>query len=225
MKAGLVINMNQKLQTLEAPGAGPGVQKETIIKHKYYTAVTSIIFCSPLCASWKITWIIGPGFSFDTNVGEEKSRVEIHVLEFFFLIAYTSPNSPWCFTYLTLRGFAFMVPSASKTLTQLLSVAKSHFSLWSPPALPKQGLPPAPLHLHLSLSFVKRQNRPKMESLMLSPTSPNWDLIIVSTLYGILNQSIRNHLISTSDIICWVDPCPPLKKSNFAILGPAFLAR
>lgn len=54
MKAGLVINRNPKLQTLEAPGAGPGVQKETIIKHKYYTAVTSIIFCSPLVPAEKL---------------------------------------------------------------------------------------------------------------------------------------------------------------------------
>lgn len=60
-----------------------------------------------------------------------------------------------------------------------------------------------------------------MESVILSPTSPNEDLIpnLVSVSASprneILNQSIWNYLASTSEVICLVDPCHPLKKGDF----------
>lgn len=39
---------------------------------------------------------------------------------------------------------------------------------------------------------------------------------------GILRQSIRNHLISPSYVICVIDPWYSLKESNFAITNPFF---
>ena len=63
-----------------------------------------------------------------------------------------------------------------------------------------------------------------MERLMLSPTSPNQDLITVLTppRDGILNQSIRNHLISTIEVTCLTNPCHPLKESGLATANPLF---
>lgn len=34
---------------------------------------------------------------------------------------------------------------------------------------------------------------------------------------GTLNLSVRNHLVSTSGVICLTDPCQPLKESNSAL--------
>ena len=36
----------------------------------------------------------------------------------------------------------------------------------------------------------------------------------------ILNQSLRNHLISTSEIICLIDPCQLLKESDLTVTNP-----
>ena len=54
-------------------------------------------------------------------------------------------------------------------------------------------------------------------------TSPNPDLILIpimnsfsSPQNGILNQPIRNHPISTSEVICLTDPYHPLKESDLA---------
>ena len=67
------------------------------------------------------------------------------------------------------------------------------------------------------LNTVKN-NRPKMEPFMLTPTSPNQDLIINPIMYrfsstknGNLNQPIRSHSISASIVICLTDPLPSPK--------------
>ena len=39
---------------------------------------------------------------------------------------------------------------------------------------------------------------------------------------GILNQSIRNCLISISKVICPIGPCPPLKERNLTTTNPIF---
>ena len=39
---------------------------------------------------------------------------------------------------------------------------------------------------------------------------------------GILNQSIRNRLTSTSEVICLIGPCRRLKESDLAITNPLF---
>ena len=39
---------------------------------------------------------------------------------------------------------------------------------------------------------------------------------------GILNQSVRNLLISDSYVICLIDPYHPPKESNLAVTNPLF---
>ena len=36
----------------------------------------------------------------------------------------------------------------------------------------------------------------------------------------IISQSVRNHLVSTAQVICLVGPCHPLKESDLAITNP-----
>ena len=45
-------------------------------------------------------------------------------------------------------------------------------------------------------------------------TKPRLNLITVSASprNGILNQSMRNHLVSTTEVICLIDPCLPQRK-------------
>ena len=59
-----------------------------------------------------------------------------------------------------------------------------------------------------------RNNRPKMESLVLSPKSANQDLLIVSDSprNGIFNESVWNYLVGTSDVICLDRPFLSLKE-------------
>lgn len=63
-----------------------------------------------------------------------------------------------------------------------------------------------------------------MGSLMLSPTLSNQDLVIVSDSpgNGNLNQSTRNHLISTSEVMSLTDTCHPLKKSDLTATDSCF---
>ena len=60
-----------------------------------------------------------------------------------------------------------------------------------------------------------------MESLRLRPTFPNPDLIMVLIFprNGILSQPISNYLISTSLVICLIDPCNPTEESNLAVIA------
>lgn len=64
----------------------------------------------------------------------------------------------------------------------------------------------------------EKDNRPNMESLVLSPISANQDLIPeLSTVSASprnvkFNQSTRNFLTSTSEAICLTDPCLPKEK-------------
>ena len=57
-----------------------------------------------------------------------------------------------------------------------------------------------------------------MESLALSPTSANQDLtaVLVSPKNVLFNQSVWNHLVSTSEVMCWIDPCLPPWESDLA---------
>ena len=59
-----------------------------------------------------------------------------------------------------------------------------------------------------------KNNRPKMESLVLSPKSANQDLIIVSASLrnGIFNESVWNYLVGPSDVICLDRPFLSLKE-------------
>lgn len=58
----------------------------------------------------------------------------------------------------------------------------------------------------------KKQNRPKVESLLLSPTSANQDLtpnltaISTSPRNGSFNQTVLNFLVCTSEVIFLTDP-------------------
>ena len=53
-----------------------------------------------------------------------------------------------------------------------------------------------------------------MESVTLNPTSPNWQLVSVSSSprNGILNQSIMNHLVCTRDPIFLIDSSTAAKS-------------
>ena len=68
------------------------------------------------------------------------------------------------------------------------------------------------IYMHV---LLKQDNRLQMESFMLSPTSPNQDLI-VSTL------PIRNHLINISQVPCLIDACHSIKEKNLAIRNLSF---
>ena len=76
--------------------------------------------------------------------------------------------------------------------------------------------------------LLKRDNRPQMGSLVLSPMSPNRDstpsLIIVSTSLrsGILDQSIWNSLVSIREVIPLIDPCCPPKEGDLVTNNPLF---
>ena len=75
--------------------------------------------------------------------------------------------------------------------------------------------------LNKKVKSLKRNNTPKMESLMLSPMSSNQDLILnylvsASPKNEILNQSARNYLVTTSESICLIDLCRPLKEGDLA---------
>ena len=56
---------------------------------------------------------------------------------------------------------------------------------------------------------------------MLNP-KPRLNYSLGCPRIGILNQSIRNCLISISKVICWIDPCPPLKERNLTTTNPIF---
>lgn len=45
-------------------------------------------------------------------------------------------------------------------------------------------------------------------------------MVSASPRNRILNQSVRNHLVSTGEVICLTDPCYPLKGSDFATTSP-----
>lgn len=63
--------------------------------------------------------------------------------------------------------------------------------------------------------LLKKRQQDQKESLMLGPMSPNEDLIpnlftvSASPRNGILNQSIRNYLVSMNKVICLLDPLVP----------------
>ena len=61
---------------------------------------------------------------------------------------------------------------------------------------------------------------------MLNPMSPNPDLILNYSFClfrnETLNESFRNYLVSTKDIIFLKDPCFPLKDGGLATINPHF---
>ena len=77
------------------------------------------------------------------------------------LIAYTSPNSPWCFTYLTALKFLHLwFPWPQRSLLS--------FHPWQSPISPSEALLPSPgrvyhlpLYICTSLSLVKKQQEKK----------------------------------------------------------------
>ena len=68
----------------------------------------------------------------------------------------------------------------------------------------------------------KRDNRPNMETLVLSPESANEELmphltaVSASHRHGTCNQPIRNRLINTGELICEIHPCLPLEEDHLA---------
>ena len=68
------------------------------------------------------------------------------------------------------------------------------------------------MKIHQQKSVEGRDNRTKMESLVLSPMSTNQDLIpnliaiSISHRNVILNKSTWNFLVSSSELICLTDP-------------------
>ena len=54
-------------------------------------------------------------------------------------------------------------------------------------------------------------------------TKPRFNYSFSSSKNGSLSWSVRNARISMSGVICLIDPCHPLKESNFAITNPLFL--
>ena len=78
-----------------------------------------------------------------------------------------------------------------------------------------------------NILIQKRQQAPNGVTCT-KPMSPNWDfvpkLITISTSprSGLLNQSVWNYLVSTSKVICLLDPCYPLKEGNLATNNPLF---
>lgn len=73
---------------------------------------------------------------------------------------------------------------------------------------------------------MKKVNRPKMELLMLSKpyvTKTRFNYSFNSLRNEILNQLVRNHLISTSEVICLINLCYPLKEGNLVITNTFFL--
>ena len=74
---------------------------------------------------------------------------------------------------------------------------------------------------------IKKTNRPKMESLRLSPTSEklrlNTQLIVQAFPRNvILKQSIWNYLVNTREVTCLIDPCHTLKQGDLATTHPLF---
>lgn len=58
---------------------------------------------------------------------------------------------------------------------------------------------------------------------MLCPKSPNQDYLItvsVSARNVILNQSMWNYRVSTSEVICLTDPCHALEEGDLATTNP-----
>ena len=53
-------------------------------------------------------------------------------------------------------------------------------------------------------------------------TKPRLNNHFGSPRNGILNQSLRNCLVDTSDVIGLMDPCHPLKESDLAPVSPLF---
>lgn len=73
------------------------------------------------------------------------------------------------------------------------------------------------------------ENRPKMESLVLSPGAASRDLVpdlpaVSGHPSGASNLSVWNPLINTSEVICPTDPFtfPPLRKGDLARNNPFF---
>lgn len=69
-----------------------------------------------------------------------------------------------------------------------------------------------------------RQTRPNMELHLLSShlTKLRLNYSFCSLRSGILNQSTKNHLIITSEVICLIDPCHSPKESKLAITNLLF---
>lgn len=168
---------------------------------------------------------MGPDFSFDMNLGEKKAGVEIHVLEKNFLNAYTSPDSPWCFTQLTQNALASMVPSALQTLPQLVSL-QNLCLLMKPSSPPQAGFTIRSfMSVPLSLLLKNKTTGTKWSHFCSAPLNQNEDLIWLHFLPSqnrILNRSIRNHLTSTSCVIWQIDLCHPLGGNTFAITNRLF---
>lgn len=78
------------------------------------------------------------------------------------------------------------------------------------------------LRSSLLVMIKNKKIGPKWSHLGLSPTYPNWVLILTYSFSSprnrILNQSVRHHLVSSSEVIC----CHPLKVSDLFITNPLF---
>ena len=73
----------------------------------------------------------------------------------------------------------------------------------------------------LTVLKKKQDNRSKTGSLTVNPMSPNQNFITVSVspTNGLLNQAIRNHLVSANEVICLIKTCHPLKQAVPNIVG------
>lgn len=81
---------------------------------------------------------------------------------------------------------------------------------------------------YVSLAPLKKRLQAPNGVTSVKPLSPNEhsrpNLITVSTcsVSDILNRSIWAHLISTSEVICLIDTCHPLREGDFAWNNPLF---
>lgn len=131
----------------------------------------------------------------------------------FLLFKYTMPvHIFWSLLFplpVTLPSHLHM-PAASQLQLSIISSERPSITIFL--TLHALALWPLLLGGHSPLALLKRNNRHQMESLVLRPTSTNQDLITnliaVSTSCRAVtfNLSTWNDLVSTSEIICPIDP-------------------